>query len=127
MRNAMHTDINARIVMGGRVEGYKGKMPGIAEETGLSLEAKQPVFILGAFGGCARDIAETMGLADSWAGSRDDWSGRKHFKKYSGSDLNNGLSLEENMALARTPHIHKAVPLLSRGLAHVLKNKYGNA
>jgi len=44
-------------------------MPGIAEETYLSLEAQQPVFVLGGFGGCARDIAET---AERWAGSRED-------------------------------------------------------
>ena len=68
MRTVMRSDIQARIVLGGRVEGYKGAMPGIAEETCLSLEAGQPVFVLGGFGGCARDVAETVGLAERWAG-----------------------------------------------------------
>ena len=51
MRTVMRGDIQARVVLGGRVEGYKGAMPGIAEETCLSLEAGQPIFVLGGFGG----------------------------------------------------------------------------
>ncbi|MCY4149202.1 MAG: hypothetical protein OXF73_07645 [Gammaproteobacteria bacterium] len=123
MRSSMLADIHARVVMGGRVEGYKGKMPGIAEETYLSLEARQPVYVLGGFGGCARDIAETVGLADPWAGSRDDWQGRQCFKKYSVTDFNNGLTSEENMALARTPHIQKAVSLVSLGLSRCIQRQ----
>lgn len=127
MRTVMLADIRARVVLGGRVEGYKGAMPGIAEETYLSLEAHQPVFVLGGFGGCARDIAETLGLADRWAGSRDEWSGRKHFREYSSEDLHNGLSRDENLVLARTPHIQQAVNLVSRGLRQVLGGTQGNA
>ena len=81
MRIVMRGDIQARIVLGGRVEGYMGAMPGIAEEACLSLEADQPVFLLGGFGGCARDIAETLGLAERWAGSRDEWAGRDRFRQ----------------------------------------------
>ena len=127
MRTVMLGDIRARIALGGRVEGYKGAMPGIAEETYLSLEANQPVFVLGGFGGCARDIAETVGLAERWAGSRDDWSGRQCFRKYSPDDLHNGLSREENFVLARTPHIQEAVTLVSRGLREVFSNRHGDA
>lgn len=120
MRTAMRNDVQARIVLGGRVEGYKGTMPGIAEETCLSLEVRQPVFVLGGFGGCARDIAETVGLAERWAGSRDGWIGRECFRKYSPDDLHNGLSREENVVLAQTPHIQEAVTLVSRGLRRIL-------
>ena len=120
MRTTMRGDIQARVVLGGRVEGYKGAMPGIAEETALSLEKGQPVFLLGGFGGCARDIAETLGLAERWAGSREEWEGRPRFRKYSPDDLHNGLSREENVVLARTPHIQEAVTLVSRGLRNIL-------
>ncbi len=120
MRAVMRSDIQARIVLGGRVEGYRGAMPGIAEETCLSLEAGQPVFVLGGFGGCARDIAETIGLVERWAGSRGDWAGRECFRKYSPDDLRNGLSREGNIVLARTPHIQEAVTLVSRGLCRIL-------
>lgn len=112
-------------MLGGRVAGYKGRMPGIAEETLLSLRARQPVFLLGGFGGCARGIAEAIGLADTWAGSRSDWSGRSRFEGYSPEDLRNGLSDEENAVLARTPHIHQAVTLVSRGLWRILNGAAG--
>ena len=122
MRTTMRGDIRARIVLGGRVVGYRGAMPGIAEETSLSLERGQSVFLLGGFGGCARDIAETLGLAERWTGSRDEWDGRLCFRKYSPDDLHNGLSREENVVLARTPHIQEAVTLVSRGLRKILGN-----
>ena len=126
MRSIMRKETQARIVLGGRMAGYKGRMPGIAEETLLSLQARQPVFLLGGFGGCARGIAKTIGLADTWAGSRSDWSGRSCFEEYSPEDLRNGLSDEENAVLARTPHIHQAVTLVSRGLRRVF-NETTNA
>ena len=127
MRTVVRGDIQARVVLGGRVEGYKGSMPGIAEETRLSLEAGQPVFVLGGFGGCARDIAETVGLAERWAGSRGHWTGRECFRQYSPDDLRNGLSREENVVLARTPHIQEAVALVSRGLRRILRKRDADA
>ena len=60
MRQAMCRETGARIVLGGRVEGYKGDMPGIAEEALLSFRAGQPLFLVGGFGGCTRDIAEAV-------------------------------------------------------------------
>ena len=120
MRVVMRQETQARIVLGGRVAGYKGRMPGIAEETLLSLQAHQPVFLLGGFGGCTRDIAETIGLVERWAGSRSNWDGRPYLESYTPSDLHNGLYDDENAILARTPHIHQAVTLVSRGLHRVL-------
>lgn len=122
MRVVMRDETHARIVLGGRVEGYKGRMPGIAEEALLSLEAGQSLFLIGGFGGCARDIAETLGLVDSWAGSRGTWDGRPGFAHYSPNDLHNGLSDEENALLARTPHIDQAITLVSRGLKQILRD-----
>ena len=116
MRTVMREETQARIVLGGSVGGYKGRMPGIAEETLLSLQSHQPVFLLGGFGGCTRDIAETIGLVDPWVGSRPNWHGRSCFESYSPRDLYNGLSEEDNAILARTPHIHQAVTLVLRGL-----------
>ena len=121
MRTVMRGEIRARIVLGGRVRGYKGAAPGIAEESWLSLEAGQPIFLLGGFGGCTRDIAETVGLAERWAGSRDAWAGRERFRKYSPDNLRNGLSADENGVLARTPHIEEAVALVLRGLRRLAK------
>ena len=127
MRTVMCREILARIVLGGRVEGYKGAMPGIAEETYLSIQTGQPVYLLGGFGGCARDIAETIGLADRWAGSRGDWAGRRHFRNCSPDDCHNGLTTEENLVLARTQYIHQALTLVSRGLRRIYSSEICDA
>ena len=102
------------------MDKFKGAMPGLAEEALLSLEARQPLYVMGGFGGCARDIAETIGLVDPWAGSRADWPGRARFKPYSNRDLNNGLGEDENAVLAKTPHVDQAVALIIRGLVNVI-------
>ena len=119
MRNTMLSCTAARVVLGGRVEGYSGAMPGIAEETRLALEAGQPLYLLGGFGGCARDIAESLELATLWQSSTRDWDGRKWFDEFGCADLNNGLTLEENGALANTPHIDEAVVLALMGLERI--------
>jgi hypothetical protein len=116
MRRTMQGEIDARILLGGRVDDYKGRMPGVAEEALLSLRSEQPVFLLGGFGGCTRDIAETIGLADTLAGSRPRWQGRPEFEDYGPESLNNSLSVEENRVLAQTPYIDQWLPLLLRGL-----------
>ena len=112
----MRKRIDARILLGGRVEGYKGRLPGIAEEALLSLQSGQPVFLLGGFGGCARDIAEALDLAPAWQGSREQWPGRSDFRGYGPESLRNGLSYEENRVLATTPYIDQSLPLILRGL-----------
>ena len=122
MRRVMRGASQARVVLGGRVSGYKGSMPGIAEEALLSLQEGQPLFLLGGFGGCTRDIAETLGLVEPWAGSRPAWPGRDLFKAFS-PELNNGLTEEENATLARTPHIDQANVLVMRGLHRLGQQK----
>ncbi|RWP35308.1 hypothetical protein [Mesorhizobium sp.] len=116
LRTTMLAETHARIVLGGKVEGYNGAMPGVAEEALLSIRSGQPLFVLGGFGGCARDIAETIGLAPIWAASRQTWPGRDGFQGLTGTGLRNGLSSDENAILARTPHVDQAVALILRGL-----------
>jgi len=36
MREKMNTDINARVLLGGRLEGFMGRYPGLAEEALLA-------------------------------------------------------------------------------------------
>ena len=107
---------DGRILLGGQVEGYKGRMPGIAEEALLSLQAGQPVFLVGGFGGCTRDIAETLGLVDPWCDSRPYWPEREAFGRWEAEDLLNGLSIEENRVLARTPYVDEALTLVLQGI-----------
>ena len=125
MRRTMCAETDARVVLGGRVRDYKGRMPGIAEEVLLSLESRQPVFLIGGFGGCAGDVAGALGLADSptgsLAGSRPTGADIRLFRRYGPDSLQNGLSLEENMFLAKSPHVGQAVTLVLRGLHRLRK------
>lgn len=117
MRNVLTKLSAARVILGGRVEGFKGKMPGIAEEALASLRASKPVFVLGGFGGCARDLAETMGLVEARQVARiTDWTGRNTFASFGADSLNNGLTADENTVLVRTAHIDEAVTLMLRGV-----------
>ena len=116
MRKVQCSTTDARVVLGGQVVDYRGCMPGVAEEALLSLRSSQPLFLVGGFGGCARDVAETIGLVEPWTRSRSDWPGRRKFKGWTGKDLNNGLSPEENKALASTSYIRDAIMLILRGV-----------
>jgi hypothetical protein len=91
-------------------------MPGIGEEALCSLEAGKPLFILGGFGGCARDIAEDLGLVAPRQQSPFQWAERARFAAFGPERLQNGLTTEENAILARTVHVDEAVTLLLRGL-----------
>ena len=115
MRDVLTHASDARVVLGGRVEGYKGRMPGIAEEASTALQAGQPLFLLGGFGGCARDIAALLGLAVQNPAPAT-WVGQDAFQPFDGSALRNGLTAEENAVLARTVHVDQAVALVLRGL-----------
>ena len=120
MRRTMLRDTSARVVLGGRVEGYTGTMPGIAEEALLTLRAGRPLYVLGGFGGCARDIAETLKMVDPLHDPpRSSWDGFDTFANYSADALNNGLTYGENCVLAKTPHIRQAVSLILRGLNQI--------
>ena len=119
MRRHMLAKTDARIVLGGRIDNYKGAMPGIAEEALLSLKDGQPLFVIGGFGGCARDIAESLRLVEQQAFAYRVWPGRHELCNFSAADLNNGLSADDNATLARTPHIDQAVALVLRGLLKV--------
>ena len=49
--------VNARIIIGGKVSQFSGVLPGLFEESLYCLEAKQPLYILGGFGGAAANLA----------------------------------------------------------------------
>lgn len=115
MRRTQTDAIHARIVVGGRVTKFKGRMPGIAEETEFALKGKQPLYLLGGFGGCARDIAADMGLIRGGP-AEVDWAGRKELSVWKWTAMANGLEQAEIETLARTVHVDQAVALILRGL-----------
>lgn len=122
MRTLMTNVTDARVILGGRTEHFKGKMPGVAEEALEMFKARKPLFLLGGFGGCARDMTEDLSLAPSRSSTKTQWTGRSSFAEFSSSDLNNGLHPQENEILATTPHVDEAVTLILRGLLRLTRN-----
>ncbi|MDT3688006.1 MAG: hypothetical protein RO009_23555 [Pseudorhodoplanes sp.] len=114
MRRVMTSDSDARISLGGAISGYKGRIPGVAEEVSLALEASKPVFLVGGFGGCSRDIAQELNLTEADPVERN-WEGRNLFRGLTYRQLNNGLAQSENRRLAETPHTDEIVALILRG------------
>lgn len=116
MRATVTSSSHARVVLGGKTSGYKGAMPGIAEETLAAMRANQPVYVLGGFGGCAGDIAADLGLTPLRPGPKAAWPSRAEFASFKFTNLNNGLDEGENRVLARTIHVDEAITLILRGL-----------
>jgi hypothetical protein len=144
MRRAMAESNAVRVVLGGRVAGAAGAMPGIVEEALLAVEQRKPLFVLGAFGGCARVVWDAIagaapaelgvdyqeqaapGYADlvrdynAWAtsaGAREvDYTAiRAAFSAAGPGGLNNGLTAAENARLAVTPYVPEMVALFLLG------------
>lgn len=145
MREEMENICDARIFIGGAIEKFKGKCPGILEELLISLEYKHPVYLVGAFGGITREAIEVLKgnqpnsfTNEFYFGNSEykkmvDIYNEKHtensidYKKYlttlqsiglKGITVQNGLSEEENLRLTITPHISEVVYLILKGLTN---------
>lgn len=60
MRQQMTKTIHARIAMGGKLDGFKGKYPGILEEVAIDLTAGHRVYAIESMGGCAKMISDVL-------------------------------------------------------------------
>ncbi len=144
MRERQTGHVAARVIVGGRVgptgDGYRGRMPGVLEEALLSIRADRPVYLIGAFGGCARLVIDALeGLSRpelTWDHQRvvphsdelrqlyqergqtwDEYDGIAADLRARGlAGLKNGLTLDENKELATTRSAERIVELVLRGL-----------
>lgn len=67
MRQHITSLCDARVLVGGRLRGFQGSMPGVLEEAFMSIRASQPLYSAGGFGGAALAVAGALGYADqSW-------------------------------------------------------------
>lgn len=115
MRSVMSDEISARVVVGGATRGFKGAMPGIHEEALLAAAANKPVYVLGGFGGAARQL---LGLASPDGTTLDDEVvARGETLRTSGAE--NGLDEDEAALLSRTADPDLAVALVLTGLARL--------
>ncbi|UPT64476.1 MAG: hypothetical protein M0D54_08180 [Hyphomonadaceae bacterium JAD_PAG50586_4] len=132
LRRYLTAQTQGRILLGGRREGFHGDMPGVLEEAIIAIESQQPIYLAGGFGGVTIDIVGALSVDDtSWlpqlpnapandvrltAGlgklqtlrAEPNWPG-----------LNNGLSDDENVRLARTYRPSEIAALISLGLGRL--------
>ena len=67
LRRRMAQDTDARVLIGGRREGFQGEFPGVLEEAMISLESHRPVYLVGGFGGVVADVLKALEVTDgSW-------------------------------------------------------------
>ena len=144
MRKKIVDVADIRICAGGKITGYKGRMPGVAEEILITLRAGKPLFLVGGFGGvvafvCRQLLAnesntgEVKELTLDWQIKQSDLYGET-YRYAKGNDdnfsddyirlrellqfgnLNNGLTKEENMRLMKTQFVDEAMWLIYRGI-----------
>lgn len=137
MRLEMESNIDARIILGGRVTGFKGYMPGLYEEAVNAAKANHPLFLLGGFGGAsARLIQLIKGETSSdnlfeeccsnhsyqdFVSYLDKEKAEMNFKALdvfsNNMDvLKNGLSKEDNERLFVTTNVTEIIALVLKGL-----------
>jgi hypothetical protein len=143
MRTLMNSEIDARVVLGGRVHGQQGLYPGIVEEAVLAIDAGLPLYVVGGFGGCSRLIASALGgsrpeeLSTDYhiqhtpryralleaaraAGKRPSFHEVvDKFVTAGTGKLHNGLTSGENDRLLGTDDADEAISLILRGLRNV--------
>ena len=138
MREEMENDVDARIILGGRLTGFKGKYAGIIEEFLIASQKNHPIYLIGGFGGAAKAIVDIregkdvdlLTLAEetpSYTGfltyyndnnsDKIDYSSIK--KQIINYTFNNGLTPEENDTLFRTTNILEIVSLILKGLNNI--------
>jgi hypothetical protein len=151
MRENLVQQTQARIMLGGRTLGYKGKYPGLVEEALLTLQAGKPLFLLGGFGGAAQAVIQALqdqqpeALTEAYQCQNPSYQSLtaefdlhiqtqnlaiqpidypaicKTFAEIGINGLNNGLSEAENHRLFETVNQEEAIGLILAGLAK-LKN-----
>lgn len=143
MREYMNKSCDARVYLGGKITGFKGKYPGVLEEFVIALKEKQPIFLIGAFGGVTKQIIEILDEHDAsifdkdYMAANDDYQEliEQFNQKSSQEPINyqniketihnlgwkgiselNGLTESQNKRLAKTPHINEIIYLILLGL-----------
>ncbi len=148
MRQEMNQKTHARVLLGGQVTGFKGKYPGLLEESLLAFRSDKPLYLVGGFGGCTRSIVDALkgktpeaftdafqakeplykAIAERYrADAADkkttviDYAAELQFLQGKGvAGLNNGLSEDENEILFTSKNLPEIVYLLLKGLTQRL-------
>lgn len=146
MRMKLTKETFARVSIGGKLEGYKGRCAGLIEEPLLSLRAGNPLFLVGALGGCTQlviDLLEQRGrpemtsevarskvenydeVAKLYNKCGEEFKTREELadeissfgKNGLAQALNNGLSDDENRELFACTEARRITELILNGIA----------
>jgi hypothetical protein len=60
LRRYLASQTQARIIVGGQLQKFKGAMPGVIEEVLYSVQDGQPVYLAGGLGGAAAAVAQKL-------------------------------------------------------------------
>lgn len=143
MREKSITNSTARICVGGKLDGYKGKMPGVLEEILIALDQSKPIYLLGAFSGVVEEVCKTIiegtisePLTEAWQINHNSgYSDLQKLAKENGyhadydqvketleriqiSELarKTGLSEDDYMRLMKSPFVDECLHLILKGL-----------
>lgn len=146
MREKMENNSDARIVLGGRTHGFKGKYAGILEEYLIAKNKGNPIYLLGGFGGVSKIIADILekklpesclleqanmdaSYSDfvSYYNTKESHSTINYHAIFNDiadggiASLHNGLSEDENKILFKSTNILEIVALILKGLNNKFK------
>jgi hypothetical protein len=128
MRRYSVRQTQGRVLLGGKVAGFQGELPGLAEEALLTVEERKPLYLVGGFGGVTVDIIRALGIDDvKWLPPRSSAAaedprltrGRDQLERVAGQRVDNGLTGEENRRLAATHRPSEVASLVALGLGRV--------
>jgi hypothetical protein len=147
MRHEMTAALGARVVLGGRISGQQGLLPGLIEEAALAIGAEKPLYVVGGFGGCGRVLASAlMGAAPEELALEYQLDHTSRYRELHDQavsagvapsfealgkllrgaaveGLHNGLSQAENERLFGTDDVDEVVALLLRGLRRIASTR----
>jgi len=124
-RQVIASNVDGQAVLGGKRANFRGRMPGVVEETILTVRARKPVFIAGGFGGAAGDMAVALGLdPENWL--HLDEPSNPHLAELQATveetgwvASTNGLTDDENHRLAITYRASEVADLIVTGLSRL--------
>jgi hypothetical protein len=148
MRDEVTALAQARVVVGGKLVGFSGVIPGVVEEAYLSLKAARPLYLVGGFGGAARAVSDQLQgierpeFSDAYSAKTvSDYVACRQLYADHGNPfvsmrdigalleakagqplsltLNNGLTDDENAELIRCTDAQRASDLLLTGLTRL--------
>lgn len=150
MREKSIEESDIRIFAGGKIQKYKGFLPGVLEEFYIALKFNKPIFLIGGFGGVVKHICDSISsnkisevLTQEWQEKND--SDYKNFMNFLNERSNtphydqiyltiqsltieslaqrSGLTAEEYNRLISSQFIDEIIHLILKGLKNLCKSQ----